>query len=81
MPRAKQAPTKNSSFSSDNPAKPPSSVTVFPHPQSSPAGVEEQVRRRAYELYEQRGRQDGFSEQDWLRAESEIVNRAGKRSA
>jgi hypothetical protein len=32
----------------------------------------EQIRRRAYELYEQRGRQDGFHEQDWLQAESEI---------
>jgi hypothetical protein len=81
MPKAKQAPTKNSSFSGDNAAKPPSSVAVFPHPQTSPPGAEEQIRRRAYELYEQRGRQDGFSEQDWLRAESEILHRSGKLSA
>lgn len=81
MPKAKQAPTK-SSFSADNAAKPPSSVAVFPHPQtSSSPNVEEQIRRRAYELYEQRGRHDGFSEQDWLHAESEILNRTGKRSA
>jgi hypothetical protein len=28
------------------------------------------VRYRAFELYEQRGRQDGLSEQDWLKAET-----------
>lgn len=27
---------------------------------------------RAYELYEQRGRQDGYALEDWLRAEREI---------
>jgi hypothetical protein len=36
----------------------------------------EQIRRRAYELYEQRGRQDGFHEQDWLQAESEVTSRS-----
>ena len=30
------------------------------------------VRRRAYELYEARGRQDGFHEEDWHRAEREL---------
>jgi len=38
------------------------------------ASSEEQIRRRAYELYEERGRQDGFAEQDWLRAESELTS-------
>jgi hypothetical protein len=27
---------------------------------------------RAYELYEQRGRQDGYALEDWLQAEREI---------
>ena len=31
-----------------------------------------QVARRAYELYEQRGRRDGQAGQDWLEAEREI---------
>ena len=35
---------------------------------------QEQVRRRAYELYEQRGREDGRDLEDWLRAESEVTN-------
>jgi Protein of unknown function (DUF2934) len=31
--------------------------------------IEESIRRRAYELYEERGRVDGFALDDWLRAE------------
>ena len=30
------------------------------------------IAKRAYELYEQRGRQDGLADQDWQQAESEI---------
>jgi hypothetical protein len=33
---------------------------------------DEEVRRRAYELWEQRGRQHGKDADDWFRAESEI---------
>jgi DUF2934 family protein len=36
---------------------------------------EEQVRRRAYELYEARGRGDGHDIEDWLEAEAEITPR------
>ena len=32
----------------------------------------EQVQRRAYELYEQRGRQDGHHLEDWLQAENDV---------
>ena len=35
-------------------------------------GSDEQVRRRAYELWEQRGRQHGKDADDWYRAESEL---------
>jgi hypothetical protein len=34
---------------------------------------QEQIRRRAFELYEQRGREDGHDQKDWLQAESEVV--------
>jgi len=34
---------------------------------------EENVRARAYELYEVRGRIDGHAEEDWLQAESEVA--------
>ena len=33
------------------------------------------IRERAYELYESRGRESGQDEQDWLRAEREILKR------
>lgn len=41
---------------------------------------EEQIRRRAYELYEQRGRGDGFALDDWLQAESELTASKAKRA-
>jgi hypothetical protein len=34
--------------------------------------IEQQIRQRAYELYEQRGRDDGRDLDDWLQAECEI---------
>ena len=34
--------------------------------------IQEKIRRRAYELYELRGREDGHDIEDWLRAESEL---------
>jgi hypothetical protein len=43
--------------------------------------LEEEIRRRAYELYELRGREDGFAEEDWARAEHEVRDRRGLRSA
>jgi hypothetical protein len=33
----------------------------------------EKVRRRAYELYEARGREDGHDVEDWLQAEAEVA--------
>lgn len=35
--------------------------------------VLEQIRFRAYELFVQRGRLDGFDQEDWARAEAEIL--------
>jgi hypothetical protein len=34
---------------------------------------EENVRARAYELYEVRGRIDGHAGEDWLQAEAEVA--------
>lgn len=33
----------------------------------------EQIRYRAYELFVERGRIDGFDQEDWARAEAEIL--------
>ena len=43
------------------------------HAAESPVDTQEQVRRRAFELYEQRGREDGHDLEDWLQAEAELV--------
>jgi hypothetical protein len=52
-------------------------ITTMP----SPVISEEMIRARAYDLYESRGREPGHDEQDWLRAEREIVNGAGGTEA
>lgn len=36
---------------------------------------EEQIRARAYELYESRGRTDGSHQEDWFAAEAELRSR------
>jgi len=43
--------------------------------------LQEQIRRRAYELYEQRGRDDGRELEDWLQAESEVTRQKTKTVA
>jgi Protein of unknown function (DUF2934) len=36
---------------------------------------EEEIRQRAYKLYEERGRVDGYALKDWLQAEKEFIER------
>ena len=40
--------------------------------------LEIQIRERAYELYEARGRGDGHDLGDWLRAEEEITQKKAR---
>lgn len=49
--------------------------------QLSPPELEEKIRCRAYELYEQRGRLDGNDFDDWLQAETELLGRRAKSAA
>ena len=49
--------------------KQPTSVT------SNQQELEHQIRLRAQELYEARGREDGHALDDWLRAEAEIMQK------
>jgi hypothetical protein len=37
--------------------------------------LEKELQVRAYELYEQRGKGQGFALQDWLKAEAEVLAR------
>ena len=39
------------------------------------ANLQEEIRHRAYELYDKRGRVDGRDMEDWLQAESEVTER------
>ncbi len=48
---------------------------------SEPQNVEEAIRTRAYELYEERGREDGHELNDWLRAEQEVTRRKVRTTA
>lgn len=43
-----------------------------------PQTMEEKIRQRAYQLYEQRGRDNGHAEEDWLRAEREVKGLASR---
>jgi hypothetical protein len=43
--------------------------------------VEERIRFRAYQLYEHRGKRDGYALDDWLEAEAEITERRSLRAA
>jgi Protein of unknown function (DUF2934) len=55
--------------------KQPTSVT------SEPQELEHQIRLRAQELYEARGREDGHELDDWLRAEEEITSKKVRTAA
>ena len=43
-------------------------------------GLREEIRHRAHELYEQRGRVDGLAWDDWFQAETEILGRQKQRN-
>ena len=44
-----------------------------------PVNLTPQIAKRAYELYEQRGRQDGRAVQDWEQAEREMRKDAPRK--
>jgi len=66
-PKAQTFPTPNSTGSKNPTAK----IAMVPGAVHS----QDKIRERAYELYEGRGREPGQDEQDWLRAEQEILKR------
>ena len=57
------------------PKKSPATVT------DEPQELEHQIRLRAQELYEARGREDGHELDDWLRAEAEITQKKVRTAA
>ena len=73
MARATTVRKKASSTNGGNHS--PASVTVI----SARNSLEDEIRVRAYLLYEQEGRQEGRDHEYWVRAESEILERYGLR--
>jgi len=43
--------------------------------------LQDEIRARAYELYQQRGGQENRAIDDWLRAEAEVRQNRGNRKA
>jgi hypothetical protein len=43
-------------------------------PRHIPINQQEEIRRRAYEIYEERGSGDGSEVEDWLQAETEVLH-------
>lgn len=42
---------------------------------STKAEIQAKIRRRAYEIYERRGKTSGYALDDWLRAEAEVLGK------
>jgi len=56
-------------------------VKTEPRKNVVPINLEEEIRRRAYELYQQRGSSSGSEAEDWLTAEREVLQRYHQQSA
>ncbi len=54
-------------------------ATIKPKPEEEP--LEDQIRRRAQQLYESRNPSDGSAVDDWLQAEKEIRGQRQKKAA
>jgi hypothetical protein len=52
--------------------RPPSSRSAAKAPVEMPDGMWERISRKAYELWEERGRNDGTALRDWLDAEAAV---------
>jgi len=55
--------------------RPTSTPDIEPQTTKEVQGLTEQIRQRAYELYELRGRADGHELDDWLLAESQLIQK------
>jgi hypothetical protein len=55
----------------------------MPEPRKNvvPINLDDEIRRRAYELYQQRGTASGSEAEDWMTAEREVLQRYHQQSA
>jgi hypothetical protein len=47
--------------------------STFPAKEGAPAYPSDQIAKRAYEIYVERGAEEGHALEDWLRAEAEVT--------
>ena len=59
----------------------PSEVKELRISSTGNSNLEEEIRRRAYVLFQERGGEHGRHHEDWLRAEAEIRARFANRTA
>jgi len=85
MPRAKTPRNSNASSKQvitmpEVSSTPPIRKAVFPA-NPAPLELEGQIRERAYELYQERGCTPGQENEDWFRAEREVLARNGHQQS
>ena len=76
MARATSVRKKAYTANGDNNTEP--SVTVV-SARTNNHSLDDEIRVRAYLLYEQEGRQEGRDHEYWLRAQSEVLESRGQR--
>jgi hypothetical protein len=81
MPKAKTAKKVQPIASENHDSHLTASVVTFESAATQNSNLEERVRQRAYELFQERGGKEGYAEQDWLRAEAEILGHSERRTA
>ncbi len=73
---------KTTTAKAETPSKPVASVTSEVTTITTRAvDIQDVIRNRAYELFEQRGCGHGADFDDWLRAEREVLNTFQRRTA
>ncbi len=75
MAKAKVPRNGNAQSKKVTPISGPGTVSAIKKNQAE-VDMEAEIRRRAYELYEQRGHAPGHENEDWLVAEREILARS-----
>lgn len=78
MPRAK-TPRNGNTAKNVTPIN--KKVTKQAKSDSVASSLDEEIRRRAYEIYEQRGNTPGSEREDWLVAEREVLARHNQQTA
>ena len=80
-PTPAAAPANGSQPESKSEARKLEVVKNDSRPNIVPINLEDEIRRRAYELSEKRGFQSGYEDEDWLNAEREVLQRYRQQRA